>query len=43
MNTDAEKDLNNTVNKNIETSKKGKSSSRVLYDVTQPTVKTHIW
>ena len=42
MNTDAEKDLSNIVKQNIETSKRRKSSSRVLYDVTKPTLKTHI-
>ena len=41
MNTNAEKDLNNKVKQNIVTSKRSKSSSRVLYDVTKPTVKTH--
>ena len=41
-NTNADKDLINIVKQNIVTSKRSKSSSRVLYDVTKPTVKTHI-
>ena len=39
---DAEKDLSNIVKQNIETSKRRKSSARVLYDIRKPTVKTHI-
>ena len=42
MNTNAEKDLSNIVKQNDETPKRRKSSSRILYDVTEPTVKTHI-
>ena len=42
MNTNAEKDLSNMVKQNIITYKWINSGSRVLYDVTKPTLKTHI-
>ena len=41
-NTDAETDLSNIVKQNIVTSKRRELVSRVLYDVTKSTVKTHI-